>query len=163
MKTLNLTFNSRRLPQAIRECKCPAKRYVPAGKQRKGGPGGGSRPGGPARKPSRGDEGEGVAGGLRRSRRVHAHRTPNPGRCLTCCSSILCKVASFEHGLQVLSYPLASPLPPFLSLGSGTPPPPSRTDTDELLRELNSGGAGWLRDEEEADWGLDDVAGRWQE
>ncbi|GLI62461.1 hypothetical protein VaNZ11_005092, partial [Volvox africanus] len=29
---------------------------------------------------------------------------------------------------------------------------------DDLLRELNSGGVGWLRDEEEQDWGLDDVA-----
>ncbi|KAG2453147.1 hypothetical protein HYH02_002473 [Chlamydomonas schloesseri] len=92
MRTINLAFNGRRLAQGNRECVCFAKRYVPAGKQRKGGPGGGSRPGGPARKPSRDDEGEGVA------------------------------------------------------------------DTDELLRELNSGGAGWLRDEEEADWGLDDVA-----
>ncbi len=31
--------------------------------------------------------------------------------------------------------------------------------SDELLKELNSGSAGWLKDEEEADWGLDDVAG----
>ncbi|KAG2487213.1 hypothetical protein HYH03_014187 [Edaphochlamys debaryana] len=29
---------------------------------------------------------------------------------------------------------------------------------DELLAELNAGGAGWLREEEEAEWGLDDVA-----
>ncbi|KAG2437353.1 hypothetical protein HXX76_006008 [Chlamydomonas incerta] len=93
MKTLNFTSNSRRPAQGNRrECVCFAKRYVPAGKQRKGGPGGGSRPGGPARKPARDDEGdEGVA-------------------------------------------------------------------DNELLRELNSGGAGWLRDEEETDWGLDDVA-----
>ncbi|KXZ54321.1 hypothetical protein GPECTOR_5g404 [Gonium pectorale] len=29
---------------------------------------------------------------------------------------------------------------------------------DELLKELNSGGAGWLPNEDEQDWGLDDVA-----
>ncbi|GIL69919.1 hypothetical protein Vretimale_10067 [Volvox reticuliferus] len=31
-------------------------------------------------------------------------------------------------------------------------------DQDDLLRELNGGSVGWLRDEEEQDWGLDDVA-----
>ncbi|GFR47689.1 hypothetical protein Agub_g9437, partial [Astrephomene gubernaculifera] len=31
-------------------------------------------------------------------------------------------------------------------------------DADELLQELNSGGVGWLQNEDEQDWGLDDVA-----
>lgn len=35
----------------------------------------------------------------------------------------------------------------------------SAAGTEELLRELNSGGAGVLRDEDDQDWGLDDVAG----
>ncbi|GLC56073.1 hypothetical protein PLESTB_001061500 [Pleodorina starrii] len=35
---------------------------------------------------------------------------------------------------------------------------PEPADPDDLLRELNSGGVGWLRDEEEQDWGLDEVA-----